>query len=465
MPNVVTENTDNLTSVITVSVPREDYEQKLNDKLKETRKVAQIKGFRKGKVPMSFIKKNYGQSMLADIINDFMQEQMVKTMEESGDKYLGQPIPTEDQKQYDFNTKDLEDFEFKFEVGLKPDFKVEGINKKKAFKYYATQIPTKTIDEEIENARKRAGERVLDEEKIVEGDMVKFDAKELDGDKVKEDGIQNEFSLLWDKIDNEDFKKELLTKKKGDTVSFNVFKVEKDAESSYVKKYMLGIGEEDEAGEMYEATIIEVSRVVEAEMNEDFYKKTFGEEVTTDAEAREFLEKEIGKSYNKTADALLFRDIQDRLMEVNGPNMPLPDEFMKRFLISQSEENTPEIIEKGYEGFADNLRWTLVRGQLFDKYEIKVEQEDLNEHFANQIRQYMGGYADAAMIQQTVDRMMQDQKMVEDAANNIATDRLMEKVKGDLKLTEKKVTVDELNDVVKELNEKMEAKRAAEEEE
>ena len=147
MPNVVTKNTDNLTSVITVSVPREDYEQKLTDKLKETRKVAQIKGFRKGKVPMSFIKKNYGQAMLADIINDLMQEEMVKTMEEGGDKYLGQPIPTEDQKQYSFNVKELEDFEFKFEVGLKPEFKVTGIDKKKTFEYYSTQIPAKTIDE------------------------------------------------------------------------------------------------------------------------------------------------------------------------------------------------------------------------------------------------------------------------------------------------------------------------------
>ena len=465
MPNVVTENTDNLTSVITVSVPREDYEQKLENKLKETRKAAQIKGFRKGKVPMSFIKKNYGQAMLADIINELMQEEMVKTMEEGGDKYLGQPIPTEDQKQYNFDTKNLEDFEFKFEIGLKPDFKVTGIDKKKAFNYYATQIPAKTIDEEIANARKRAGERVLDEEKIVDGDMIKFDAKELDGKKVKEGGIQNEFSLLWDRIDNDKLKKQLLKKKKGDTVSFNVFEVEKEAEADYVKKYMLGIGEEDETGEMYEATIVEVSRIVEAELNEEFYTKTFGEEVKTDAEARTFLEGEIGKSYNKTADALLFRDIQDRLMEVNGPKMPLPDDFMKRFLMSQSEENTPEIVEKGYEGFADNLRWTLVRGQLFDKYEIKVEQEDLNEHFANQIRQYMGGYADAAMIQQTVGRMMQDQKMVEDAANNIATDRLMDKVKDDLKLKEKKVTIEELNEVVTKLNEKMAAERTAEEEE
>ncbi|MGK0365065.1 MAG: trigger factor [Saprospiraceae bacterium] len=463
MPNVVTENTDNLTSVITVNVPREDYEQKLTNKLKETRKAAQIKGFRKGKVPMSFIKKNYGQAMLADIINDLMQEEMVKTMEEAGDKHLGQPIPTEDQKQYNFDTKNLEDFEFKFEIGLKPDFKVAGIDKKKAYNYYTTQIPAKTIDDEIANARKRAGERVLDEEKIVDGDMIKFDAKELDGKKVKEGGIQNEFSLLWDKIDNDKLKKQLLKKKVGETVSFNVFEVEKDAEVDYVKKYILGIGEEDETSEMYEATIVEVSRINEAELNEEFFTATFGENVKTEAEARTFLEGEIGKSHNKTADALLFRDIQDRLMEVNGPNMPLPDAFMKRFLMSQSEDNTPEIVEKGYEGFADNLRWTLVRGQLFDKYEIKVEQEDLNEHFANQIRQYMGGYADAAMIQQTVDRMMQDQKMVEDAANNIATDRLMDKVKDDLKLKEKKVTIEELNAVVTELNEKMAAERAAEE--
>lgn len=471
MPNVLKETTDKQTSVITISLPRTDYEKDFTDQLKRYRRDAHIKGFRKGKVPMSFIRKNYGQSILADVINKKMQEEIYKVIDEDGANHLGQPVAIEDQTQYTFDATNLEDFEFKFEVGVKPEFEVGGVDKKKAFTYYDVTIPSDTIDEEIANAQKRAGERFLDEEKIEEGDLVRFDAKELDADgKVKEDGVSNEFSLMWSRIADEDLKATLLKSKKGDKVTFNVFNAELDTKPDYVKKYLLGMDAEAvdggaEVNEMFEAEITEASRIIPAELNEEFFTGQFGEEIKTEEEARAFIEGEIKKSFDQNADALLFRDVQEYLMDSNSANVTLPDDFMKRFLAVQSEENTPETIEKGYDDFAKGLRWTLIRSQLYDRYEVKVEDADLRERFMQQIRQYMGGYGDPSMLNGMVERMMGDRNAVENTAEAIATERLMLKLKDDLKLNKKAVSMEEFNKIVEEANAQAKAEREAAQEE
>lgn len=466
MPNVVSENTDKQSLIFTIEMPSDSYANDFKKELKNYSKKANFKGFRKGKVPISFVRKNYGKSILADFINKTIQESIYEFMNEGGDKYLGQPIPvnSDSDEQYSFNTTNLEDFEFKFEIGLKPDFKVSLPTN--SFAYNDVKIPTSIVDEEIENARKRAGERELDTDKIEEGDLVRFDAKELDGDTVKEDGVHNQFSLLWERIADEDLKKELLTKKTGDTVRFNVFTAEKETTADYTKKYLLGIEDETvEVGEMFEATIDEVSRIKPAELTEKFFTSTFGEEIKTKEAASELIKKEVKKSFIANADALLFRDVQKELMDSHLEKITLPDDFLKRFLRTQSEENTPENVEKGYEGFANNLRWTLIRSQLFDKYEIKITEQDLRENFRNRIIQYMGGYANHEMIEATINRMMENQESVEETANTLATEQLMLKIKDDLNLEVKETTPEEFNKIIEKVNKQVAEEREANQEE
>lgn len=446
MPNVLQENTDQGTIIYTLQVPREELETQLNAKLKEMRKGAVIKGFRKGKVPMSFIRKNYGRSVLAEMFNKMVDEEMGKVLSDDTET-LGQLLPVEGQEMLDLNPKDLQDIEYKFEIGAKPVFEVKGLDDGKSYEYYDVVTPDADIDDQIGKMRKRAGKRITDEEKIEEGDMIKFNAKETDGD------TEAEFSVLWETIADEDLKKDLLTKKKGDKVTFNVFNFEKDVTPEYVKKHILGLEEDAEVTENFEGEITEVSRIKDAEMNEEFFKNVFGDKVTNEEEARETIKTELKKSYDKSADAMLFRAVQDNLIEANK-DIALPDDFMKRTLLSQSEENTPEKIEEGYEQFAEGLRWQLVQGALFDKYNVKVTEAELREHFNRQIMQYMGGYGHPNMFAGMADRMMQDRNAVEQAATQIGTEQMMLQLKEDLNLDRKEVSPTEMEEVIKAFNEK-----------
>ena len=133
MSNVVREDIDSLNSKLTVTVTKESYEPKLNDELNKLKKKASLKGFRKGKTPIGFIKKMYGKPTLAEMVNKELQDALFNYIDEEKMEILGQPIATSDQELLDFDINKLTDYTFKFDVGLVPQFEVTGVSKETVF--------------------------------------------------------------------------------------------------------------------------------------------------------------------------------------------------------------------------------------------------------------------------------------------------------------------------------------------
>ena len=64
---------DDLNLELSLSIVKEDYSDNVKKRLGEYRKKAEIRGFRKGMVPMSLVEKMYGQTALVDAVNDVHQ--------------------------------------------------------------------------------------------------------------------------------------------------------------------------------------------------------------------------------------------------------------------------------------------------------------------------------------------------------------------------------------------------------
>ena len=466
MPQVVRENIDNLNATITVTVERNDYEASFNEQLKQYRNKATLKGFRKGKTPLSFIRKMYGQEALIQVVNQTLQKELVAYLENEEANYLGQPIPSLDQVPYDFEPTNLIDFEFKFDIGIAPEFELLGASASDNYDFYDVEIPEETVETELTNLRKSKGDRKTATEDILEGDMLKINAKELEDSKPKENGWESTFSILVDRIANEDLKQAFLSKKAEDEIDFNIYQLEDGQSEEQVKKYLLQMNEEQidsiSVGEHFRGVIEEVSRVFPAELNQDFFDKQFGEgTVTSEEEAKAKVKGDIKVFYDRQSEGLLFRDLQEKILALNSPNMDLPDEFMKRWLIYSDERNTPELVEADYENFADSLRWTLIRNRVEREQNVEVTEADVREGFANRIRSYMQGYGDEAMIQSTVERLMQDQQQVENVVEEIRGDKVFKALKEMVGLTPKPISVEDLNEEVRKAQEEAQAKQAA----
>ncbi|GAA5220814.1 trigger factor [Membranihabitans marinus] len=443
--NVDFNKIDDLNAQIKVSVEVEDYAEKLASELKTYQKKSSMKGFRKGKTPKSMVEKMYGKSLLADIVNQELQEGLSNYLKEEKIEFLGQPIPSEDQALIQFDTKSNKAYEFIFDLGLTPEFEVAGLED--SYTYYDAIIPDEDVETEWERYRKQKGERVDVEEGFEDNDYLTFNAKELEDGVEKPNGLEATVSVLVSLIDDQEVKDKVLAAKKGDKIQFNVLTLEKDRTEEYVRKYILKLDDEEmdrEFNPTFEGEIVEAKRVELAEVNQEFLTSVFGEEVETEEAAKEVIAKEIKTYYDSQADAILFRNVQTKLME--SSDITLPDEFLKRWLAVSNETVSKEQIESEYDSyFADNLRWTLIRNKLVKAKEIEILPEDIQNELRRRVIQYAGGYnLGEEFIEQTVQRLMQDQKQVEEAYEESLAAKLFDALKVDLTLESEAIAQDDL---------------------
>ena len=249
----------------------------------------------------------------------------------------------------------------------------------------------------------------------------------------------------------------MLGNKKGTKVRFNIFKLERNSTEESVRKYLLKVEENDadvEIGENFEAVVDEIKRVEPAELNQEFFDKYVGEGNAKNIdEVKAKVEADIVKYYDRQSESLLFRDFQDFLLEKN--QLELPDAFLKRWLVASSEQNTTDIVEKEYENFAKNLQWSLIKGKIAKKYDLKVEEEEVFEGFKERVRNYFQGYGDELVILNTANRLMQDEKQVEQLYQELMSDKLFEAVRKVVTIEDKKISSDDFDEVIKKAREEV----------
>ena len=460
MPKVVREDIDNLNAVLKVVIGREDYADKYKSELKKISKTASLKGFRKGKTPLGFLKKMYGKGLLSDIITEMLQKELTDTINDKETNYIGRPLPSKDFKAVDFDAQNLKDYEFTFDVGMVPPFEVKGMNGEHVFEFLKPEVPTEKVDEQIELIRKQKGERVEVEDTIQENDVVSINASELDGDNLKEDGWKTTFSILASRTKEGETKAELLTKKKGDTIRFNIFEMEENVSEEHVKKYLLNFTEADieegtTTGEMYEGTIETVTRLVPAEeLTQEIFDEIFGEgKVGSEDEARDLIAKSISSREEFSSNTLLFRDIREKFTELNRDQMPLPQDFLKRWVETSYESQAPGILEN-FEDFQDDLRWTLIKNKLYNQLGIELSQEDIQNAATNRVMGYFGGQFQPGMddmVKNIVERMMEDPEQVNGLASEVLGQKLFGQLKEKVELKEVGISVEDLHKKMAEL--------------
>lgn len=450
MPQVVRKDIDNLNVSLTVTIEKSDYEQNFRQELDKHRKKAQLKGFRKGKTPTSVIRKFYGKPILADLVEKLLQKELGDFLTREKLETLGYPLASEDQDLHDLDTLELSDLEFKFDLGVAPQFELQGISPNDEYELLVIEIPESDIDAEMENLRERNGQQVLVETDIQPNDILRLQVKELEDGTVKENGHTHEFEILADRLEA-GIKSEFLNRKSGDTIEVDLFQLEEETTEDFVRKHFLGLEEDDDkpVGNRYEATILEVKRFEKAGLDTESLQKIFGEEVTTEEQARSFMREDIGRYYRSQADVVFYRKAQDALIAKN--DLPLPDEFLKRWLKADMKNPKPHDFEHQYYHFAENLRWTLIREKLMDRLGVTVTDAQILAIYKNRFRQYL---QDETILDTLAQRFMENDRekgnneVFEEAVAAAITVALKEQVK----LVERPVSAEEFNAIRTELS-------------
>ena len=219
--NVTFDKQGNVNGVLSIAITQEDYQAEVKKKLAELGRKHPVKGFRPGHVPASLLKKMYGEEVLAKVVERQVGSALSSYIVDNKLDVLGEPMLANDTK-FDFS-KDT-DFEFKFEMGLTPEFDIK-LDKRVKIPYYTIEVSQDMIDSQIASLKKRYGKQVagetVNEDALVKGEMVELDA---DG-APKADGLKVEKAIFSPRyLKNEDEKAKFLDAKLGDMVVYNPFK-------------------------------------------------------------------------------------------------------------------------------------------------------------------------------------------------------------------------------------------------
>ena len=446
--NVNFEQIDAVNGMLTVDLKREDFANDVNKEVAQMGVRHPLKGFRPGKAPKSLLMKFYGPSVTADVVDRMVSRAIYDYIRENKLQILGEPLPNTDTK---VDIMKDEEMTFKYDLGMAPAIELK-LNKRINVPYYNIEVTDQMVDDAIAHDRKRLGTLVdgeeSDKESMLRGSMVELD--EQGNDKV--DGIKVERTVISPRyMDDEEEAAKFVGVKVGDTFTFNPHKAYNGNAAELSGLLNVDRNDAAEVKSDFRITIEEIKVNKEAEMNEEFFKGVLGTETEVKDEAafREAMRDMIAKANMPESNYRFTIDAQRILTEKAG-ELPLPEEFLKRFLKlrrEQDEKENTEVTDEEAQNMFKQLRWQLVKDYLTQALEIKIEKEDIDNAafiFAQQQLSQYGIYnAPEDLIKQQAKRFMQDER-ARDAIHEHALDnKFYAAVKEAVKVNEKTISVED----------------------
>ncbi len=447
------ENPDKVNGLMTITVEEADYKDEVEKTLKDYRKRANVPGFRPGQVPMGLVKRQYGMQVKVDVINRILGENLQKYITDNKIQMLGQPMAPESQESVDLEKE--APYEFKFDIAVAPEFKIE-LNGKNKIDYYEIAVDDNLIDQQVEMFQSRAGHYdKVDTFDPEQRDMLKGDLRELDENgNTLEGGITVEgASLMPQYIKVEDQKKLFDGAKLGDIITFNPTAAYPDNDIEVSS--LLKIKKDEVAGHKgnFSYQITEISRFVKAENNAELWKGVYGEQAGIKDEAgfRKAIADGLKEQLKGDSDYRFIQDLRAYCEKKVG-KLTFPDTILKRIMLANNKDKGEEFVEKNYEQSIKELTWHLIKQQLATAHGIKVEDNDVRESARQMARaqfaqygmtnvpdDYLNGYAD---------EMLKKRENIDSFVEAALDRKLAAAVKKIVKLNVKSVSLEEFNKLV-----------------
>lgn len=443
--NVKFEKIDNVNATLTVSFVEDDYKGEVKKQLNELGRTHPIKGFRPGHVPAAILQKYYGNQVLTQVVDRMVSHEMSKYIVDNKVNVLGEPMLDKDTR-VDLNND--KNFEFKFNLGLAPEFDVK-LSKDIKVPYYNIQVTQEMIDKQNAEYRSRYGRQVpgeqADEDSFIRGAMAELNE---DGS-VKEDGIKVERGVIVPRyLKDDEQKAKFIGAKINDNVVFNPYKA---ADGSAAElSAMLNIDKDKtEIHSDFQMQLEEILVKQEAEMNQEFFDAVLGHDQAKDeGEYFDKLKDMLAAQLKNDSNYRFTIDAENVIKGVVG-ELELPDEFLKRFLLAREEKSDEKKIEEDYPHTKSQLQWQLIKEKIARNLNVEINNDDKMRlaRFlaAQQFAQYGMSNLPDDVIDNYAQKLLDDERYSEEINNRAFEDKVFAAIKDAVALDEHSVSVDEFN--------------------
>ena len=430
--------TDDLNIELTLTIAKDDYADRKKKRLNDYRRKADIKGFRRGMVPMSLVERIYGQSALVDSVNDAISETLNGYINEHKLHVMGEPLPSEDQPQVEW--KDGNDFTFTFDIALTPEVKLE-LSKEDEILYYNITVKDEAKKEMKDNLLRQYGS-LEDGDAAGEDDFLIADFEQGD---MKIEGTY----VALRNVD-ESVRSSFVGLKPGDSIDVDVnraFTNETDRAS------LLKVKKEELAGiqPVFRMTVKTVKTFKPAELNQDTFDRIFGEgAVKSEEEFDKKIADRLAAEYAQESEFRFSKDAKDYLIKKAG--ISLPEKFLKRWITVTNEGKfTQEEIDREFPSFLNDFRWQMIRGFLAEKYAVKVEDADMfsaaKSFAAYQFAMYGLANVPDEQLETYAKSVLANDKERGRIYDQVEEQKVLNAVRADVTLKNKKISVEKFREL------------------
>lgn len=193
----------------------------------------------------------------------------------------------------------------------------------------------------------------------------------------------------------------------------------------------------------------EVTRFVPGELTQEVFDQAFGEGVVkTEEEFRAKIKQEIEGRFTADSDYKFLIDVRKLLTDKIG-KLEFPDALLKRIMLMNNEEKGEEFVAENYDKSIEELTWHLIKEQLVEANDIKVEQDDVlkmaKETTKAQFAQYGMLSVPDDLLDNYAQEMLKKKETVNNLVNRAVEAKLAAALKSQVKLENKTVSIEEFN--------------------
>ena len=419
-----------------------DLDEKVNAKLKEAQPDIEIKGFRKGKVPLPLLKKQFGQRVLGEAMQESVDDAMKAHFEAKGERPAFEP----DVKMANQDWKEGDDVEIVLSYEALPAIPDVDLKSLKL-----ERLVAKADDAAVDEALKNLAETAQDFKDRKKG------SKSKDGDQVVIDFVGKVDGEAFDGGSAEDyplvigsgsfipgFEEQLVGVKveevKAVTVTFP---------EAYQAAHLAG----KEA--VFDCTVKAVKEPVAAEINDELAQKYGAEDL---AALKTQISERLEMEYAGAARAILKRHVLDQLDEKVSFDLPpsMVDAEAKQIAHQLWHEENPDVqghdhpeidVTEEHTKLAERrVRLGLLLAELGQKAEVQVSDAEMTQAVMNQARQYPGHEREFFEFVQKNPQMRQQLRAP------IFEDKVIDYVVELAEVTDKELSKEELEKAIEAMN-------------
>jgi trigger factor len=417
--NVTATNHDEVSALLTVTLDKSDYKEKVEKQLINYAKNAQVPGFRKGKVPLSMVRKQYEAGIAFEEINKQVSEALNGYVTDNKLRLVGQPVP-QPVETMDHNAEQLS---VGFEVGYEPEFTID-LAKYEA-PHFKVEASDKEINQSIENMQKRFAEQVP-QDAIADDSTISLEISQ-----VIEEGAEGEHNHAPKNISIDVSKK----------AAFDLVKSLNKDESVKVSKENLATNEElakelsfskEEVENLHhdqiEVKVKDFFGLTLAELNEELFDKVYGEgTIKTEEELKEKVKTELDEYFQQNADVHFVNKVLAQINEKE--EVKLPETFLIKWLMFSNENVTSEEQAKEIlEAEKNQLKYQILEGKLMNDNEITLDYADVlgqaEQLVRNQLAMYGIHHLPDEEVQKYAADMLKDQEQVRQISSEVGMAKL-----------------------------------------